>query len=87
MELLGEDLDALPGTGGEENVAADELAALERKYLNASPEVKTRVSKCIERGPVVYAVKRTNGFKCQVCESLGNNPIAFIKKNGEPPIT
>jgi predicted HNH restriction endonuclease len=54
--------------------------------LNASPEVKTRVSKCIERGPVVYAVKRTNGFKCQVCESLGNNPIGFIKKNGEPYI-
>jgi predicted HNH restriction endonuclease len=73
MELLGEDLDALSGTGGEENVAANELAALERKYLNASPEVKTRVSKCIERGPVGYAVKRTNGFKCQVCDQSASS--------------
>ena len=24
------------------------------------------------------------GFKCQVCDALENNPIGFLKKNGEP---
>lgn len=41
--------------------------------MNASPEVKVRVSKGIERGPVGNLVKKTNGFKCQVCEALGRN--------------
>jgi predicted HNH restriction endonuclease/predicted RNA-binding protein with PUA-like domain len=83
MELLGEDLDDLPSSP-EDNASADALAALERKYLNASPEVKVRVSKSIERGPVGGIVKKANGFKCQVCEALGSNPIGFLKKNGEP---
>lgn len=83
MELLGEDLDDLPSSP-EDNADADALAALERKYLNASPEVKLRVSKSIERGPVGGIVKKANGFKCQVCEALGNDPIGFLKKNGQP---
>ena len=24
------------------------------------------------------------GFKCQVCEALGRNPVGFLKKSGEP---
>jgi hypothetical protein len=83
MELLGEDLDDLPSSP-EDNADADALAALERKYLNASPEVKLRVSKSIERGPGGGIVKKANGFKCQVCEALGNDPIGFLKKNGQP---
>jgi predicted HNH restriction endonuclease/predicted RNA-binding protein with PUA-like domain len=85
MALLGEDLDELAPSPND-NPVADQLAALERKYMNASPEVKVRVSKGIERGPVGNLVKKTNGFKCQVCEALGNNPIGFLKKNGEPYI-
>lgn len=83
MELLGEDLDHLPSTP-EESADANALAALEQKYLNASPEVKVRVSKSIERGPIGGIVKKATGFKCQVCEALGHNPIGFLKKNGEP---
>lgn len=83
MALLGEDLDELAPSPND-NPVADQLAALERKYMNASPEVKVRVSKGIERGPVGNLVKKTNGFKCQVCEALGNNPIGFLKRNGEP---
>ncbi|WP_050991072.1 EVE domain-containing protein [Bradyrhizobium genomosp. I (2014)] len=85
MSLLGEDLDELAPSPSD-NPVADQLAALERKYMNASPEVKVRVSKGIERGPVGDLVKKTNGFKCQVCEALGSNPIGFLKKNGEPYI-
>jgi predicted RNA-binding protein with PUA-like domain len=83
MALLGEDLDELAPSPSD-NPVADQLAALERKYMNASPEVKVRVSKGIERGPVGNLVKKTNGFRCQVCEALGSNPIGFLKKNGEP---
>lgn len=82
MALLGEDLDELAPSPND-NPVADQLAALERKYMNASPEVKVRVSKGIERGQVGNLVKKTNGFKCQVCEALGDNPIGFLKKNGE----
>jgi hypothetical protein len=83
IDLLGEDLDELPPSP-EDDGGADALAALERKYLNASPEVKLRVSKTIERGPVGGIVKKANGFKCQVCEALGSNPIGFLMKSGEP---
>lgn len=83
MELLGEELDDLPSPL-EDHASADALAALERKYLNASPEVKVRVSKSIERGPIGGLVKKATGFKCQVCEALGHNPIGFLKENGEP---
>jgi predicted HNH restriction endonuclease len=60
------------------------LAELEAKYLTASVETKERVSRSIERGPIGALVKKANGFKCQLCEALGRNPIGFKKKNGEP---
>jgi predicted HNH restriction endonuclease len=85
MALLGEDLDELAPSSNE-NPVAEQLASLEQKYINASPEVKVRVSKGIERGPVGNLVKKTNGFKCQVCEAVGTNPIGFLKMNGEPYI-
>lgn len=83
MALLGEDLDELPSRRPVD-ATPEKIAALERKYLNASPEVKTRISKSIERGPVGALVKKALGFKCQVCNALGRNPIGFRKKNGEP---
>lgn len=84
MDLLGEPLDELPSPADHEDTTADQLAALERKYLHASPEVKTRVSKSIERGSVGRLVKKMTGFKCQVCAALGHDPIGFLKKGGEP---
>ncbi len=59
------------------------IAEIEKKYLNASPEVKTRISKTIERGPIGALVKRANRFRCQLCEALGLEAVGF-KKNGEP---
>jgi len=63
---------------------ADALKDIEDKYKDASPEVKERQSRYIERGPVGAMVKRLNDFKCKVCEALGRNPHAFTKPNGEP---
>lgn len=85
LDLLGEDHDAIAAEVAEDGAdTLDRLAALESKFLHASPEVKTRVSKGIERGPIGTEVKRLNGFRCQLCEALGHNPIGFRKRNGEP---
>ena len=57
---------------------------MEAKYLNASLEVKARVSKYIERGPIGAEVKKATGYKCQLCDAMGRDPIGFRKKNGDP---
>lgn len=38
----------------------------------------------IERGPVGAKVKKLNGFKCQICDALGQHPHGFLKSSGEP---
>jgi hypothetical protein len=82
MELLGERLDELPTSPDAEAQSPDALTAIEKKYLHASPEVKERVSKSIERGPVGAQVKKANGYKCQVCEALKFEPLGFKKRDG-----
>lgn len=82
-ELLGEDPETIAGGDAEEPATVDRLAELESKFMNASPEVKTRVSKGIERGPIGGEVKHLNGYKCQICEALGRNPLGFRKRNGD----
>jgi hypothetical protein len=80
MELLGEDVEAIPAAP---EAAADtlaKLAELEAKYLTASVETKERVSRSIERGPIGALVKKANGFKCQLCEALGRNPIGSRRR-------
>lgn len=84
MRLLEEDIDDLPPPKGEGDVLLDELSALEEKFLRASPEVKTRVSKGVERGPIGGLIKKINGHKCQLCDAMGHNPIGFLKRSGEP---
>lgn len=83
MALLGEELDNL-GAVQPDGVTADKLAAMEMKYLRASPEVRERLSRTIERGPIGALLKRATGFRCQLCEALGVDPIGFLKANGEP---
>ena len=84
VELLGEDLDELVSQSIEREAAAGDANALEDKYKNASPEVKERVSKYIERGNVGSRVKKALGHRCQVCSALGREPITFRKHDGEP---
>lgn len=61
----------------------ESITKFEKKYIDAVPEVKERVSKYIERGTIAQEYKRRTGFKCQVCEALGLNPYSFKKPNGE----
>ena len=85
LELLGEDQETIAAEVAEDDASTlDRLAELENKFLNASPEVKTRVSKGIERGPIGAEIKRLNGFRCQLCEVLGRDPTSFKKRSGEP---
>lgn len=84
MTLLNEDLEQMEARPGDGARTLDELAALEQRFANASPEVKSRVSKCVERGPIGAAVKRANGHKCQICEAMGLSPISFLKRSGDP---
>lgn len=84
LKLLGEDEEDIPPGATDSDITSDRLAELERKYLDASPEVKERLSKSVERGPVGALVKKANGYRCQVCEALGQNPIGFLKRNGTP---
>jgi predicted HNH restriction endonuclease len=40
----------------------------------------------LERGPEGRHVKRYNGYRCQLCEAIGNHPIGFETERGEPYI-
>lgn len=81
--LLGVDPEKIGNGTGEPGLAAA-VRQIEDKYRDAAPEVKERTSRYIERGPVGSKIKRLNGFKCQVCEALGQSPYSFTKPNGEP---
>lgn len=71
----------------ETNPLAGELARmaeLERQALGETPKAKLKISVAIERGPIGKAVKKANGYKCQICMAQGANPHSFLKKNGIP---
>ncbi|MCA9129192.1 MAG: EVE domain-containing protein, partial [Planctomycetales bacterium] len=85
LELLGEDSDSISGLATPEDAStSNRLAELERRYFYASPEVKTRVSRSIERGPISREVKKANEYRCQICQALGMESLGFRKRNGEP---
>ncbi len=49
---------------------------LEERFRDACPEVKERVSRSVERGPIGTLVKKINGSICQISEAIGHKPIA-----------
>ena len=83
MTLLDEDLDTLPSPAAPSQITTGTLAAIEEKYRHASPEVKQKLSRTIERGLVGAHVKRAAGFQCQLCTALGRDAAGFLKRNGE----
>ncbi|WP_409300323.1 HNH endonuclease [Peribacillus sp. SCS-155] len=82
IDLVGGS-DTLELVFNESNADNDSIAKLEKKYGEAVPEVKERISKYIERGSIAQKYKRRTGFKCQVCEALNLEPYSFKKTNGE----
>lgn len=83
LDMLAEEVEELPAPNAERDVASNKLSELEKKYLHASPEVKERLGRTIERGSVGKYVKAANGYKCQLCEALGHEPLGFRKRNGQ----
>lgn len=63
--------------------SVEELRALEAKYANDPPEMRERISRHIERGPMGEKVKQLCDHKCQICAALGKSTRTFKKKNGE----
>lgn len=61
----------------------EDIEQMDKHYVNASPECKEAYSRRIERGPLAQAFKKVTGFKCQMCERLGQNPYPFKKRDGE----
>jgi predicted HNH restriction endonuclease len=59
------------------------IAALERRAEQV-PQREKRISYYIERGTVGRTIKEARGNRCQVCEQLGQNPVAFHKSDGTP---
>jgi 5-methylcytosine-specific restriction enzyme A len=61
----------------------ENILKLEKKMLNLKPRVRERISVFIERGSISSKIKKLTGFKCLICEKLGQNPFSFQKTNGE----
>jgi hypothetical protein len=83
-EFLGTSLDDLPTADGTTPSTVGAVAGMEARYLQASPEVKERVSRFIERGPVGAWAKAATGHMCQLCTALGLKAVGFRKRDGEP---
>ena len=62
----------------------DGIRRLEAMSRSMTPNKKERVSSYIERGPVGDLVKRKRGYRCQICETLKQPNIAFLKPDGKP---
>jgi 5-methylcytosine-specific restriction enzyme A len=60
-----------------------DILKLEKKMLNLKPRVRERISIFIERGSIASKIKTITGFKCLICEKMGQNPLSFKKTNGE----
>lgn len=83
INLLGSDEQIFNNIELEIADTVDEIAKLELKYQNASPQVKEVISRRIERGKISSAVKKYYDYKCKVCEALGQNSHSFQKISGE----
>lgn len=71
----------------EDQRAAQSMAgirALEAAMPSMTPTRRQAVSVRIERGPIGDAVKKARQHRCQLCEALGLDGIAFVKASGEP---
>jgi len=59
------------------------IRKLEAKMKKLRPEIKERVATYIERGAISNRLKKLTGYKCLVCEQLGEPAHGFKKTNGE----
>ena len=83
LALLGMDGTTLREQIGD-GVSARDLSVVDQIWFDATPVAKARMVKMIERGPAGRAVKRLNGYRCQVCEALGRPSLGYISTTGEP---
>ncbi len=59
------------------------ITILNEIYKKINIQKKDKLVKAIERGKIANEIKKYAGYKCQICEVIGNTPYTFKKKNGE----
>jgi len=55
---------------------------LETEFERSEPKVRQTISHYIERGTIGQKIKSIRKGRCQVCEALGKNEVAFLDRNG-----
>lgn len=81
LKLAGVEVDA--EHMAEQVDTLEDIRSLEERYAGSTPEVREQVSKRVERGPVGDRVKAKRDCRCQICEALGNSPVAFKDRKGK----
>lgn len=59
------------------------ITILNEIYKKMNIQKKDKLVKAIERGKIANEIKKYAGYKCQICEVIGNTPYTFKKKSGE----
>ena len=55
---------------------------LETDFERSAPEVRQKISRYIERGRIGQRLKLMRRGRCQICEVLGKNEVAFLDRHG-----
>jgi hypothetical protein len=78
----------LSGLGaGSAKIFADTIEGikhLESEFERSTPREIQRISRYTERGRIGQALKQRRKGRCQICEALGQNEVAFLDRNGYP---
>ena len=83
--LSRQDFDGLLFLAGiDEEAVTDLLRSTPKDLDNATPRRREVVQKRWERGTEGRRAKQANGHRCQLCEALSKDPIAFHKPDGAP---
>lgn len=83
LELVGDEKQIFEAIEPEVVSNLNDIQKLEEKYKYAIPQVKEIISRRIERGKISQEIKKITGYKCLICDALGQNPYVFKKSNGE----
>lgn len=60
-----------------------DIVKLEKRYQNATPEIREAISRRIERGSLARRIKAVTRYQCLICRALGADPLGFKMKNGK----
>jgi len=80
QDILNSDIEKLYTIDEKE---INENEKLFEELSSKTPEKRKRYIEVLERGNISNKVKKDSGYKCQICEVLGLDPLGFKKKNSD----